>query len=283
MPNYNDKQKIIEHYDLLSPHYRKLWGEHLHHGYWTTGLESKEEAQEALTVTLAEAAQIEPGAAVLDVGCGFGGSSIYLASRFKAKVTGITISPVQADMARQYAERDNLTASFLVMDADNITLQDRFDVVWSIEAISHFGSKANFFSRAVELLKPGGTLALIDWFKQEDLSPNQYRRYIAPIERGMLVELGTMADYRGLIRGAGLDVVHTRDLSEACARTWDLTLELIKTQSLWQLAKSLGVDFVRFVRSFRAMRRGFASGAFVFGMIVARARREDVGQKILEF
>jgi tocopherol O-methyltransferase len=277
MSNYNDKKKIIEHYDVLSPHYRKLWGEHLHHGYWTTGVESKEEAQEALTVALAEAAQIGPGAAVLDVGCGYGGSSIYLATRYKATVTGITISPVQAQMATEYAERDNLRASFLVMDADNITLEDRFDVVWSIEAISHFGSKRAFFSRTVELLKPGGTLALIDWFKREHLSPRQYSRYIAPIERGMLVELGTMDDYRDMILTAGFDIVHMRDLSKPCAKTWDLTLELIKTQSLWSLAKSLGIDFVRYLRSFRAMRRGFASGAFVFGMIVARARREGAG------
>jgi tocopherol O-methyltransferase len=277
MPNYNDKQKIIEHYDVLSPHYRKLWGEHLHHGYWATGLESKEEAQEALTVTLAETAQIEPGAAVLDVGCGFGGSSIYLATRYQATVTGITISPVQAEMATQYAKRDNLSASFLVMDADNITLQDRFDVVWSIEAISHFGSKTAFFSRALELLKPGGTLALIDWFKREHLSPRQYSRYIAPIERGMLVELGTMDDYRDMIGTAGFDIVDMRDLSKPCAKTWDLTLELVKTQSLWNLAKSLGIDFVRYLRSFHAMRRGFASGAFVFGMIVARTRRDGIG------
>src|SRR5688572_4921417 len=123
MSNYNDKQKIIEHYDVLSPHYRRLWGEHLHHGYWRTGLESKEEAQEALTANLVDAAQIEPGAKVLDVGCGFGGSSIYLAARYKAAVTGITISPVQAAMARRYAEQENLNATFLVMDADHITLQ----------------------------------------------------------------------------------------------------------------------------------------------------------------
>lgn len=270
MPNYNDKQKIIEHYDVLSPHYRRLWGEHLHHGYWTTGLETKEEAQEALTANLAEAAQIAPGAAVLDVGCGFGGSSIYLATRYKAQVTGITISPVQAAMATQYAERDNLSARFLVMDADNITLGDRFDVVWSIEAISHFGSKSAFFTRAVELLKPGGTLALIDWFKQKDLSPGQYRRYIEPIERGMMVELATMDDYREVIQTSGLHVVQANDLSKHCAKTWDVTVELIKTQSLWQIARSLGIDFVRYVRSFYAMKRGFASGAFVFGMIVAR-------------
>ena len=48
MPGYNEKPKIIQHYDFASPYYRALWGQHLHHGYWETGAETKEEAQSAL-------------------------------------------------------------------------------------------------------------------------------------------------------------------------------------------------------------------------------------------
>ena len=134
MHRYNDKRKIMAHYDVVSPYYRTLWGEHLHHGYWATGAESPAEAQLALTAYLAEAAQIPTGAAILDVGCGFGGSSIYLAKTYRAMVTGITISSVQAAMAHQAADRANVRAQFLVMDADHIALRGQFDVVWSIEA-----------------------------------------------------------------------------------------------------------------------------------------------------
>lgn len=276
MPTYNDKAKIVEHYEVASPYYRQLWGEHIHHGYWTTGQESKEEAQVALTSHLADAAEVKHGAVILDVGCGFGGSSLYLASRYAATVTGITISGVQAAMAQQNAERDNLSARFLVMDADDITLEDKFDVVWSIEAISHFTNRAGFFSRAADLLKPGATLALIDWFKQNDLSPTQHRRYITPIERGMFVELKTMDEYAEMIQSTGLEVVRSSDLSNHCAKTWDISLKLIKNQALWQLASNLGVDFVRFLRSFSAMRKGFASGTFVYGMIIAHKTKQSV-------
>lgn len=269
MPNYNDKQKIIEHYDLASPYYRALWGQHLHHGYWETGSESKEEAQASLTAHLAEVAQIRQGATILDVGCGFGGSSIYLANRYQATVTGITISPVQAAMARQAANNANATARFIVMDADNITLRDKFDVVWSIEAISHFTNKTGFFTKAAEMLKPCGTLALIDWFKQKHLSAAQNRAYITPIERGMLVELKTISDYAEMIRAAGLDISHTSDLSTRCSKTWEVSANLIKNRALWQLASDKGVEFIRFLRSFNAMRKGFASGCFIYGMLVA--------------
>ncbi len=270
MSSYNEKQKIIEHYDFASPYYHALWGEHLHHGYWRTGAETKEEAQLALTAHLAEAAQVPRGAVILDVGCGVGGSSIYLATHYQATVTGITISPVQAAMARQSANNANATARFLVMDADHITLRDKFDLVWSIEAISHFTNKTGFFTQATRMLQPGGTLALIDWFKQEHLSAAQHRTYITPIERGMLVELDTIADYAEMIRAAGLEMTHTSDLSGQCSKTWEISANLIRKRAVWQLASAKGVEFIRFLRSFGAMRKGFASGCFVYGMLIAR-------------
>ena len=99
MPRSNDKNKIVEHYDILSPYYRSLWGEHLHHGYWIRGDESKEKAQLQLIEHLAQLADIKRGADILDIGCGFGASSLYLAKHYNATVTGITISPVQVEMA----------------------------------------------------------------------------------------------------------------------------------------------------------------------------------------
>jgi cyclopropane fatty-acyl-phospholipid synthase-like methyltransferase len=90
---HNDKRKIVEHYDFVSPYYRSLWGEHLHHGYWIRGDESKERAQLQLAEHLAELANVQTGSTVLDIGCGLGGSSIYLAQKYKARAIGITISP----------------------------------------------------------------------------------------------------------------------------------------------------------------------------------------------
>jgi tocopherol O-methyltransferase len=94
MPRSNDKHRIIEHYDIVSPFYRSLWGEHLHHGYWIRGDESKEKAQLQLIEYLAQLANVKPSSHILDIGCGFGASSLYLAKHYNAIVTGITISSV---------------------------------------------------------------------------------------------------------------------------------------------------------------------------------------------
>ncbi|MCU1314863.1 MAG: hypothetical protein JWN63_185, partial [Candidatus Acidoferrum typicum] len=224
MPRSNDKHRIIEHYDVLSPYYRSLWGEHLHHGYWIRGDESKEKAQVQLIEHLARLAQVKPGSDILDIGCGFGASSLYLAKNHNAAVTGITISPVQVEMAAKAAANEQLDAQFLLMDAEAMHFQKQFDLLWSVESISHYQRREEFFASAAKLLKPGGLFAITDWFKKENLTTAETRKFIHPIEKGMLVELQNMHDYERFLTSNGLQIVHREILNENCAKTWDLCL-----------------------------------------------------------
>jgi len=270
-PRANDKRRVIEHYDVVSPYYHSLWGEHLHHGYWVRGDESKEQAQLQLIEHLAQLAHIQSGAQILDIGCGFGASTIYLAKTFNASVTGITISSVQVELARQAAAARNSSAQFLLMDAEAMTFENKFDVLWSVESISHYQDRERFFTSAANLLKPGGIFALTDWFKNEDLTPAETRKYIQPIEKGMFVELLPIADYEAFLHANGLRVRHREVLNRQCARTWDVSLEIIKDKNLWRLAAKFGSQFITYLKAFQAMRAGFASGNFVYGLLVASA------------
>jgi tocopherol O-methyltransferase len=255
---------------MVSPYYYSLWGEHLHHGYWVTGKETKEDAQLALTKHLAEIASIKPGSRVLDVGCGFGASSIYLAKQYGAKTTGITISPVQVSMANKAAKKAEAECEFLLMDADNLQLNESFDVIWSIESISHYKNPKDFLEKATTILKPGGTLAVIDWFKKGNLSDKDLKKYITPIEKGMMVELHTTDDYITTLKSKGLTILSSEGLNKNTAKTWDISLEIISNKKFWMLAFMNGREFVNFLRSFKAMKNGFSSGNFVYGLIVAR-------------
>jgi tocopherol O-methyltransferase len=271
MPRSNDKHRIIEHYDVVSPYYRSLWGEHLHHGYWIRGDESKEKAQLQLIEHLAQLASIKPGSEILDIGCGFGATGLYLAKNYNAAVTGITISPVQAEMAIQAAAREQLDAKFFVMDAEAMDFQKQFDLLWSVESISHYQRREEFFASAAKLLKPGGVFAIIDWFKKENLTAAETNKSIAPIEKGMVVDLQTMDDYERFLTSNGLQILHREILNKNCAKTWDLGLDIISNKAFWALAAKYGAAFVSFLRAFQAMRAGFASGNFVYGLFVARA------------
>ena len=271
VPRPNDKRRIIEHYDIVSPYYRALWGEHLHHGYWIRGDESKEKAQLQLVEHLAQLANVKPGSDILDIGCGFGASSLYLAKHYHATVTGITISSVQVEMAIQAAAAAQLDAKFLLMDAEAMKFQKQFDVLWSVESISHYQNIQGFFASAAKLLKPGGSFAVTDWFKKENLTRAETRKFIDPIEKGMFVELQTMDDYEQFFISNGLQIMSREVLNENCAKTWDLCLDIIKDKNLWALAAKYGTHFVSYLKGFQAMRAGFASGNLVYGLFVASA------------
>jgi tocopherol O-methyltransferase len=266
----NDKRRIVQHYDVASPYYRSLWGEHLHHGYWIRGDESKELAQVQLTEHLAGLVNMKEASTVLDIGCGFGASSIYLARKYNARVTGITISPVQIEMATKAAAEAHVSAQFLLMDAEALDFPYEFDLLWSIESISHYYDRRKFFANAIPLLKPGGSFAFTDWFKRPGLTPVETRKFIAPIERGMFVELETTDDYESYLIENGLRIVHRQDLTRQCAKTWHFGSEIIRDKLLWGLAAKQGKDFLTYLGAFRAMRAGYSSGHFVYGLFVAR-------------
>ena len=181
MPRSNDKHRIIKHYDIVSPYYRSLWGEHLHHGYWIRGDESKEKAQLQLIEHLAQLANVKPGSDILDIGCGFGGSSLYLAKHYNATVTGINISSVQVEMATR--PRPGKTRCEVPPDgrrSDELRETIRPSLVR--ESISHYQTPRVlcFCRQTPEARRP---FAITDWFKKENLTREEKQNLSIPSKK----------------------------------------------------------------------------------------------------
>lgn len=273
------KRRIKEHYDGCSEHYVKLWGQHVHHGLWRPGAEglSKEAAQEALVLEMYARAQLPKGGKILDVGCGVGGTSIMLAGRGH-EMTAVSLSPIQIQMAKGFAETAGANVRFIEMDGEKLSFPGEdgsFDAVWISEALSHFPRKDRFFAHAVRLLKPGGKIVIVDWFAADSIGPALLNGVIADIERGMLLPpLQTVTGYANMLVAAGARPIYVDDISKDVSRTWDICLDLISSASgVWDLAKAMGTDFVDFLHAFRAMRDGFANGAFRFTILIAEKPR----------
>lgn len=65
-------------------------------------------------------------------------------------------------------------------------------------------------------------------------------------------------------------VTHSQILNKHCAKSWDVGLDIIKKKSFWAFAAKLGPGFVGHLKTFRAVRAGYASGTFVYGLLVAK-------------
>ncbi len=160
---------------------------------------------------LLERSALPKGSNVLDVGCGIGGTTRHLAKIHACNVTGVTISGRQVEIAKkltleasgtqQEGQNDtyNLgdgSVRFIELDAEKMgdffTVEPnvaKFDCVWISEAMSHLPNKQLFFQNAAKLLNPGGKLVVADWFKSEDLTEEQFKADISPIEGLKLLSL----------------------------------------------------------------------------------------------
>ncbi len=264
---------IRRHYDRLSFLYRFFWGEHLHHGYWE-GDESVARAQIQLMECLAERAGIPRGARVLDIGCGLGGSALWLADKFACEVTGITISPVQARMAAAKAKARGLDnqVRFLVRDANEWQGDpDSADVIWIMESSEHFHDKPHFFEGCVRALKPGGILAVCAWLRRDGPLREEDQVLVNTIAEAMLsASLDSLSDYSGWMRDAGLTVTAADDITRHVEQTWAHCSRIGGNPLVRLFLPFTGGPTRRFVRSFPLMTQAYATGAMAFGLFIAK-------------
>ena len=208
---------VARHYDVLDELYRRVWGEHVHHGLWTTGREAPDVAARALAERVAAEAHIGAGSDVVDVGCGYGATARLLARDRGATVTGLTLSAAQAGAAPAQPGVTLLVRDWLANGLGDAA----YDAVIAIESLSHMTDKPRVFGELARVVRPGGRVVIVDWLAGEDPSPLERRLLLDPICReGRLPELHPVSDYERLLRRTGLSLVTVDDLSARAARTW---------------------------------------------------------------
>jgi tocopherol O-methyltransferase len=287
------QQQIQQFYDRSSTLWEDIWGEHMHHGYYgAAGTERKErrQAQIDLIEELLRWAEVDqwrvrqqgnPTSAsdplsILDVGCGIGGSSLYLAEKFGARVTGITLSPVQASRARERAEAarlDHLT-QFQVADALQMPFPDQsFDLIWSLESGEHMPDKVQFLRECDRVLKPGGLFLMATWCHRSIDPPD---RPLTPDEQKHLQDIYrvyclpyviSLVEYERIAQTLNFRYIGTDDWSTAVAPFWDVVIDSAFTPAaLFGLLRS-GWSTIQAALSLGLMQRGYQRGLIRFGVL----------------
>lgn len=212
---------VADHYDELDPIYRRVWGEHVHHGLWETGRETPGEAVEALVDTVGDRLGLTPGQACIDIGCGYGSTASRLAMTRGVGVTGFTLS---AEQARYAAVHPVPGVDIHVRDWLHNGLADASaDAAWAIESSEHMVDKPMFFAEAHRVLAPGGRFVICAWLAETDASSWKVRHLLEPICReGRLPSVGTREDYEAMATAAGFTITGYEDVSRRVVRTWPI-------------------------------------------------------------
>lgn len=181
------------------------------------------------TVELGGLALPAPGARVLDVGCGLGGTARYLASTYDCHVTGIDLTQVYCDVAALLSARmGHERTRFEKADACRLPFHDdSFDVVVTEHAQMNIDEKETFYAEIGRVVSRGGRFAFHDIF----LGPEAEPLYPVPWAQSPEMSfLATPEQAKNAIRAAGLDLTSWRDCTAMSVGWFEAALRRMQEQ-----------------------------------------------------
>jgi cyclopropane-fatty-acyl-phospholipid synthase len=149
-----------QHYEVPASFFKNVMGDHLKYSccYWPNDVSNISEAETAALEVTVKRAGIDDGMSVLDLGCGWGSLSLWIAEHYpNASVTSVSNSASQRDYIVAQAEQraiDNIDV--IVCDMNDFATDKQFDRVVSIEMFEHMRNYGELFKRINDWLLPDG-------------------------------------------------------------------------------------------------------------------------------
>ncbi|MDJ0744347.1 MAG: methyltransferase domain-containing protein [Xenococcaceae cyanobacterium MO_167.B27] len=274
-------QQISKFYDASSGLWEKIWGEHMHHGYYGRVGNYQIERRQAQIDLIEELLfwagvnQDNPPQNIIDVGCGIGGSTLYLAKKFGANAKGITLSAVQASRAKERARDKELQdqVEFQVANALEMPFADNsFDLVWSLESGEHMPDKTKFLQECYRVLQPGGRLILATWCHREtsvigELTPDEVKHLKEIYRVYCLPYVISLSEYKAIAQSCGLKKIKADDWSMAVAPFWDVVIDsAFDLEAVTGLVEA-GWQTIESALSLNLMSQGYSRGLIRYGLI----------------
>lgn len=151
-----------QHYEVPSRLYELCLGKRLKYssGWWDDGVRDLDEAEEAMLARSVAHAGLRDGMEILEIGCGWGSLTLYMAERFpNSKILAISNSRTQREFITARAHERGLgNVTVLTKDICDFQTGVRFDRVVSIECFEHLRNYGELFRRIRGWLKPEGRL-----------------------------------------------------------------------------------------------------------------------------
>ena len=153
-----------QHYEVPAGFFQIVLGPRRKYSsaYYADGCKSLAEAEEAMLKLTCERAQLADGQDILELGCGWGSLTLYVAEKFpKARITGVSNSASQREFILAQASARGLTnATILTADMNGFDAATKFDRVVSVEMFEHMRNWEALLSKVATWLKPGGKMFL---------------------------------------------------------------------------------------------------------------------------
>lgn len=156
----NTKEANEQHYEVPTEFYTYVLGKRMKYsgGLWNDGVKTLDVSEEDMLALSVKRAEIQNGHSILELGCGWGSLSLYLAEKFpKSKVVGVSNSKTQKEYIDSIAKQKGFkNLQIITKDMNEFTIKDKFDRIVSVEMLEHMKNYQVLFKRISDFLKPEG-------------------------------------------------------------------------------------------------------------------------------
>ena len=153
-----------QHYEIPAEFYDLCLGNNKKYSscFWEKNVNNLDEAEDVSLKLTAEHANLKDGLDILELGCGWGSLSLWMASRFpKASITSVSNSSSQkAYIDKEAKKRDISNLKVITCDMNDFSTKKKYDRVVSVEMIEHMRNHRMLFSNIKSWLKPGGNFMM---------------------------------------------------------------------------------------------------------------------------
>ncbi len=149
-----------QHYEVPAEFFALALGPHRKYSscYWPEGAESLEQAEAAALRETAAHAGLDDGQHVLELGCGWGSLTLWMAAHYPAsRITAVSNSASQRRWIEAEAARRGLTnVTVITADMNEFDTDETYDRIVSVEMFEHMRNWRALFARVHRWLMPGG-------------------------------------------------------------------------------------------------------------------------------
>lgn len=151
-----------QHYEVPARFYQLCLGKRLKYScaYWPAGCNSLDAAEEAMLALTCERAQLRDGDSILELGCGWGSLSLFMAERYpQSRIVGVSNSRSQKEFIDAQARQRGLSnLEVITANMNDFATERRFDRVVSVEMFEHMRNYELLMGRIASWMNPGATL-----------------------------------------------------------------------------------------------------------------------------
>ncbi len=151
-----------QHYEVPPAFFENVLGKHLKYssGYWPDGVNSLDESEESMLELSFERAQLVDGDSILELGCGWGSLTCYMASKLpNSKITAVSNSKDQKEHILNRCKNQGLdNIEVITADMNDFETENKYDRVVFIEMFEHMRNYKKLLSKISSWLNEDGKL-----------------------------------------------------------------------------------------------------------------------------